>query len=75
MYGLGLQIYKKGRACAVVDKCRNYALCQEGEPADGFVDFRQDGTWVPVRFNAVPAWLKEQIKESEEFESGKGGVN
>ena len=67
MYGLGLQIYKKGRACAVVDKCRNYALCQEGEPADGFICFRQDGTWVPVRFDDAPAWLQEQIEDFDLF--------
>jgi len=69
MNDLGLQIYRKGNACAVVNKRGNYALCHEGEPADGFICFRQDGTWVPVSFADAPAWVKQQLEEAEEFKA------
>ena len=61
-------IYKKRRVYAVVDKNNNYSLNVEGEEPDGFVDFRQDGTWVPVEYADAPKWLKEQIEESEAME-------
>ena len=64
-------IYRKRRVYAVVDKRNNYSLNVEGEEPDGFVDFRQDGTWVPVEFDDAPAWLKEQIEESEAMEPGE----
>ena len=61
-------IYRKRRVYAVVDKRNNYSLNIEGEEPDGFVDFRQDGTWVPVEFADAPKWLQKQIEDSEEFE-------
>jgi len=66
---MNYQIYVKRRVYAVVNNDNNYALCIEFEEPDGGMGFRQDGSWVPVRFNAAPSWLKEQIKEFEEFES------
>ena len=60
-----LQIYKKGRVYALVDKHGNYSLNIEGEEPDGFVNFRQDGSWIPVKFADAPKWLQEQIEESE----------
>jgi len=65
---LNYQIYKKRRVYEVVDKRNNYSLNVEGEEPDGFVDFRQDGTWVPVEFADAPKWLQKQIEDSEEFE-------
>jgi len=62
-------IYRKRRVYAVVDRRNNYSLNVEGEEPDGFVDFRQDGTWIPIEFADAPKWLQEQIEESEEFES------
>ena len=56
-------IYRKRRVYAVVDRHNNYSLNVESEEPDGFVDFRQDGTWVPVRFDDAPAWLQEQIED------------
>ena len=61
-------IYKKRRVYAVVDKNNNYSLNVEGEEPDGFVDFRQDGSWIPVEYADTPAWLKEQLSESESME-------
>ena len=61
-------IYRKRRVYAVVDRHNNYSLNVEGEEPDGFVDFRQDGTWVPVEFADAPKWLQKQIEDSEEFE-------
>ena len=61
-------IYRKRRVYAVVDRRNNYSLNVEGEEPDGFVDFRQDGTWVPVEFADAPKWLQKQIEDSEEFE-------
>jgi len=61
-------IYRKRRVYAVVDRHNNYSLNVEGEEPDGFTDFRQDGSWIPVKFDDAPAWLQEQIEDSEEFE-------
>ena len=61
-------IYRKRRVYAVVDKHNNYSLNIEGEEPDGFVNFRQDGTWIPVKYADTPAWLKDQIEEPEKFE-------
>ena len=60
-------IYRKRRVYAVVDRHNNYSLNVEGEEPDGFVDFRQDGTWVPVRFDDAPAWLQEQVEDFDLF--------
>ena len=65
---MNYQIYVKRRVYAVVDNYNNYALCHEFEEPDGCTGFRQDGSWLPVRSSDMPAWLKEQIKESDEFE-------
>ena len=65
---MNYQIYTKGRVYAVVDNYNNYALCVEFEEPDGCIGFTQDGSWIPVRGKDTPAWLKEQIKESNEFE-------
>jgi len=72
MKELQMQIYnskKNSKHFAVVDKRNNYALCAAGEEPDGFVGFRQDGSWVPVEFDNAPGWLQEQIEDSESFES------
>ena len=61
-------IYRKRRVYAVVDRRGNYSLNIESEEPDGFVNFRQDGTWTPIEFADAPAWLKEQIEESEAME-------
>jgi len=60
----GLQVFKKGRVYAVVNKYNNYALCQEFEEPEEFVDYPHVGSWLPVRKNRVPAWLKDQIAKS-----------
>ena len=54
---------------ALVDKNGNYSVSSEGEESDLFTDFRQDGSWIPVEFADIPAWFKQQIEDSEEFES------
>jgi len=64
-----LQIYEKEYTYyALVDKHGNYAICALGEESDLCTNFRQDGTWIPVEFADAPAWLKEQIEESESME-------
>jgi len=67
-----LQIYRKERVIgvyyALVDKHGNYAICALGEESDLCTGFRQDGSWIPVEFADAPAWLKEQIEESESME-------
>ena len=70
---MNYQIYVKRRVYAVVDNYNNYALCVEFEEPDGCIGFTQDGSWILVRGKDTPAWLKDQINESEEF--GEGGVN
>ena len=72
---MNYQIYKKRRVYAVVDKNNNYSLNVESEEPDGFVNFRQDGTWVPVKFADAPKWLKEQINESESMEPEEEVLN
>ena len=64
---MNYQIYVKRRVYAVVDNYNNYALCVEFEEPDGCIGFTQDGSWLPVRGKDTPAWLKDQIAESEEF--------
>ena len=61
-------IYRKRRVYAVVDKRNNYSLNIESEEPDGFTNFRQDGSWIPVKFADAPKWLQEQIEESEAME-------
>ena len=64
-----LQIYEKEYTYyALVDKHGNYAICALGEESDLCTGFRQDGSWIPVEFADAPAWLKEQIEESESME-------
>ena len=67
-----LQIYRKEHMYstyyALVDGRGNYAICALGEESDLCTNFRQDGTWIPVEFADAPAWLKEQIEESESME-------
>ena len=64
-----LQIYRRGDVYALVDARGNYSVNSEGEEGDMFVNFRQDGNWAPVEFADIPAWFKQQIEDSEEFES------
>ena len=68
-----LQIYRKERVCdvyyALVDGRGNFSISSEGEESDLFTDFRQDGSWSPVEFADIPAWFKQQIEDSESFES------
>ena len=61
-------IYRKRRVYAVVDRRGNYSLNIESEEPDGFVDFRQDGSWIPIEFADAPKRLQEQIDESESME-------
>jgi len=68
-------IYRKRRVYAVVDKRNNYSLNIEGEEPDGFVNFRQDGSWIPVKFADAPKWLQEQIEESESMEPEEEVLN
>ena len=63
-----LQVFKKGCAYALVDNAGNYSVNAEGEGGDVFTNFRQDGTWIPVEFNDLPNWLKEQISDFDLFE-------
>jgi len=66
-----IQIYgskKKGPDYfALVDGDGNYSVNTPCAMDDGFVDFWQDGTWVPVRFDDAPAWLQEQIEDFDLF--------
>ena len=59
-----LQIYRRGRVYAVVNKYNNYSLNTKGEEPDEFVDFPHVGSWLPVKPNNVPAWLKDQIAKA-----------
>ena len=64
-----LQIYEKEYTYyALVDGRGNYAICALGEESDWYTNFRQDGTWIPVEFNDLPDWLKEQISDFDLFE-------
>ena len=64
-----LQIYRRGRVYALVDNAGNYSISSEGEESDLCTDFRQDGSWTPVEYEDIPTWFKQQIEDSEEFES------
>ena len=64
-----LQIYRRGDVYALVDARGNYSVSAEGEESDLCTDFRQDGSWEPVEYEDIPAWFKQQIEDSEEFES------
>ena len=64
-----LQIYKRGRVYALVDRNGNYSLNVEGEDGDVFTNFRQDGSWEPVEYEDMPAWFKQQVEDFELFES------
>ena len=67
-----LQIYEKEYTYyALVDKHGNYAICALGEESDLCTDFRQDGAWIPVEFNDLPDWFREQLSESQFFELKK----
>ena len=58
-----LQVYKRGDVYALVDNDGNYSVNSENEEGDLFVNFRQDGSWIPVEFNSLPTWFKEQLGE------------
>ena len=65
-----LQIYgskKERNYFALVDGCGDYSIHTPCMMDDGFVDFWQDGSWVPVRFDDAPVWLQEQIEEYDLF--------
>ena len=64
-----LQIYKRGRVYALVDKNGNYSLNVEGEDGDVFTNFRQDGSWEPIEYEDMPSWFKQQVEDFELFES------
>ena len=71
-----IQIYgsKKERDYfALVDGDGNYSINTPCQMDDGFVDFWQDGSWVPVRFDDAPIWLQEQIEEYDLFGVDEGG--
>ena len=68
-----LQIYRRGRVYALVDRNGNYSVNSEGEEGDIFTNFRQDGKWIPVEFNDLPDWFREQLSESQFFELKKEG--
>ena len=63
-----LKIYKKPRVYAVVNERGNYSINTGSAVDHGFTNFRQDGTWIPVEFNDLPNWLKEQISDFDLFE-------
>ena len=66
-----LQVYKRGDVYALVDNDGNYSVNVENEEGDLFTNFRQDGTWIPVEFNDLPDWFREQLSESQFFELKK----
>ena len=66
-----LQIYRRGRVYALVDRNGNYSLNVEGEDGDVFTNFRQDGSWEPVEYEDMPAWFKQQVEEFQLFESNE----
>ena len=63
-----LQIYKRGRVYALVDRNGNYSLNVEGEDGDVFTNFRQDGSWEPIEYEDMPDWFKQEIEAFEAFE-------
>ena len=73
-----IQIYgsKKERDYfALVDPSGNYSINTPCQMDDGFVCFRQDGSWLPVRFDDAPVWLQEQIEDFDLFGVDEGRVN
>ena len=66
-----LQIYRKGRVYALVDRNGNYSLNVEGEDGDVYTNFRQDGSWEPIEYEDMPAWFKQQVEDFELFESNE----
>ena len=64
-----LQIYKKGRVYALVDRNGNYSVSSENEESDLCTNFRQDGSWEPIEYEDMPAWFKQQIEDFQLFES------
>jgi len=58
---------------ALVDGGGNYSINTPCQMDEGFVDFRQDGTWMPVRFDDAPVWLQEQIEDFNLFGVDEGG--
>ena len=68
-----LQIYRRGRVYALVDGTGNYSVSSENEESDLCTNFRQDGSWEPVEFEDMPAWLQEQIEEYDLFGVDEGG--
>ena len=68
-----LRVYKKGCAYALVDNAGNYSVNVENEEGDVFTNFHQDGAWIPVEFNDLPDWFREQLSESQFFGLKKEG--
>ena len=71
-----IQIYgskKESDYFALVNGDGNYSINTPCAMDDGFVDFWQDGSWVPVRFDDAPVWLQEQIEEFDLFGVDEGG--
>ena len=66
-----LQVFKKDRVYALVDNEGNYSVNVENEEGGIFTNFHQDGAWIPVEFNDLPDWFKEQLSESQFFELKK----
>ena len=58
-----LHVYKKGRVYALVDNQGNYSVNVENEEGGIFTNFHQDGSWMPVEFENLPTWFKEQLGE------------
>ena len=73
-----LQIYgskKESDYFVLVDGDGNYSIHTQCMMDDGFTGFRQDGSWMPVRFDDAPAWLQEQIEDFDLFGVDEGGEN
>ena len=72
-----LQIYRKEHVYstyyALVDKNGNYSINTASAVDHGFTNFRQDSSWIPVEFNDLPNWLKEQISDFDLFDSDDEG--
>ena len=66
-----LQIYRRGRVYALVDRNGNYSVSSENEESDLCTNFRQDGSWEPVEYEDMPGWFKQQIEDFELFESNE----
>jgi len=66
-----LQIYRRGRVYALVDRNGNYSVNCEGEDGDVFTNFRQDGSWEPIEYEDMPSWFKQQVEDFQLFESNE----